>query len=87
MAPDTSVRVEFQIANNSKLVSTYKTMGEVKDKFSKLRFVKYIYFDSSDGLLKGINPPDKTPIVSNAYITVAGNLENIIKFAEFATSN
>lgn len=85
MVQNNVMRVELQIAQNSELVNAYQTIGDLKQAFPDLQFVKYIYLDPKDKKLKGINPPNQTPIVSEAYITVAGNLEDIIKFAKLAS--
>jgi len=81
-----AVRVEFQISPRSKILSQVSTLGELKKKFPELEFVKYIYVDPADGLLKGVNPPDTVPLVEKANLTVSGDLNSIIKLSELATS-
>jgi len=80
-----AVRVELQIVDKSKLLSRFKVIGELKKHFLNLAFVRYIYFDKTDNKIKGVNPPDVTPLVAEAYITVNGKLEDVIKFAKLAT--
>ena len=78
-------RVELPLIPTSKLLA-YKTIGKLKEVYPDLNFVKYIYFDETEQALKGVNPPDLTPLVPNAYITVIGEMSKIIKFAEDATT-
>jgi len=78
-----SVRLEFQIAPNAKILSKAKNIGELKKRFSKLKFIKYIY--PVDGSLKGVNPPDDSPLVPKAYITVFGTLSDIRELVKEAT--
>ncbi len=80
------VRVELQIPEGSKLLKTTKTIGQLKEKYPKLEFVKYIYIDPTDGMLKGVNPSGNIPLVAKSNITVAGNLSEIIKFSKIAVS-
>ena len=82
-----SIRVELPISSLSNLVSKHKTIGDLKKTYPKLSFIKYIYLDPVDQKMKGANPPDDLPIVADAYITVVGELEDIIKFATDATTN
>jgi len=77
-------RVEFPISSE-KLVSKYRTMGDLKKAYPKLKFVKYIYIDPNDNKLKGTNPPDEVPLVNGAYLTVMGTFKDISKFLEKAT--
>jgi hypothetical protein len=79
-----TTRVELPLVAHSKVLS-YKTLGNLKAAFPSLSFVKYIYRDPIDGALKGQNPPDDLLLFPNAYITVVGEMSNIIKFAEQAT--
>jgi len=77
-----SIRVEMPIKRDSKVLLNFKTIGDLKREFSNLRFCKYIFLDPVDNLLKGSNPPDELPLVANAYITVAGEMEEIIRFSK-----
>lgn len=86
MQPCDPIRVEFQIAQNAKLISVCRTVGELKKKYKSLEFVKYIYRDPVDDKLKGINPPSDVPLVAKAYLTVAGDLKTIIELTKLATS-
>lgn len=81
-----NIRVEMPIGEKSKIFSSYKTIGDLKKKYPKLFFVKYIYVDPIDNRMKGTNPPNDTPIVAGAYITVAGELNDIINFARDAVN-
>ena len=76
------IRVEFPISDSSKIIreSKLKTIGDLRKKYSDLRFVKYIYLDPKDNKLKGDNPPDNLPVVSDSYITIAGEAKDIIEF-------
>jgi len=82
-----SNRVEMPIPQNSSVISNHKTIGSLKNKYSKLFFVKYIFLDPVDNKLKGVNPPDETPLVANAYLTVMGNFDDIIKLSEEVVSS
>lgn len=73
-------RVEFPISDKSNLFSRYKTMGDLKGKYPNIKFVKYIYVDPIDKMLKCENPPDDLPIVANAYLTITGETIDIMKF-------
>lgn len=86
MGCEGSIRVEFQILQGARLLSKIKTMRELKSKYPKLFFLKYIYTDPVDGLLKGANPPKELPLVPNAYITVSGTIPEIERFAKEATT-
>lgn len=79
-----SIKVELPILANCKLLSKYKTIGELKGIF-QLKFIKYIFLDPKDGIYKGRNPSDELPLVEDASITVAGDINEIIKFSEEAT--
>jgi hypothetical protein len=83
---DEITKVELPLRAPSKLLNLYSTIGELKRAYPDLQVVKYIYRDPLDGALKGANPPDGLPLVANSYITVAGFLSKIIKFAEAATN-
>jgi hypothetical protein len=77
-----SIRVEMPINQNSIVISKYKTIGKLKEAYKDIFFVKYIFKDPSDNKLKGVNPPDNIPLVSNAYLTVMGDMQKIIKLSE-----
>ena|GEM_PF-2246173 len=79
------VRVELPIRAPSRILSDFRTIGELKKAFPSLDFVKYIYRDPKDQQLKGANPPDNLPIVENAYITVSGNIGDIVSFTKEVT--
>lgn len=79
-------RVELPISASSKIITRYKTMGDLHKNYPKLQFVKYIYLDPADNKLKGVNPPPNIPVIAGSYITVAGQLKDIIKFAEDASN-
>ena len=76
-----SIKVELPIPNNSKFLSKYKSIGDLKSNYKGLLFVKYIYLDPEDNKLKGANPPDFLPLVPNAYLTIAGSIDDIIQFS------
>lgn len=78
---ENSTRVEMPILSSSRLLSTHKTIGDLKRTYPNLLFVKYIYKDPEDGKLKGANPIDKLPLVADSYITVAGMFDDIINFS------
>ncbi len=83
---DKSIRVEMPIKQNSIVISKYKTIGGLKKKYKNLFFIKYIFLDPKDNKLKGVNPPEEFPLVANAYLTVAGNFDEIIKLSKELTS-
>lgn len=76
-----NIRVEMPIHRDSKVLINFKTIGDLKKEFKDLRFCKYIFLDPSDNQLKGANPPDNLPLVPNAYITVAGEFSEVIRFS------
>ena len=82
---DSSIRVELPIANPSNVLSECKTMADLRGRYPTLHFAKYIYLDPADNKLKGANPPNDLPVVADAYITVIGNIDEIIRFATDAT--
>jgi len=82
-----SIRVEMPISQNSIVISRDKTIGNLKTKYNELLFVKYIFLDPVDNKLKGVNPPDEIPLVANAYLTVAGNFDDIIKLSKELVSS
>ena len=86
MGEDEVTRVELPLIANSKILS-YGTIGKLKEVYPKLRFIKYIYKDPVDNVLRGVNPPDMSPLVPNAHITILGNMIDIIRFSEDATSS
>ncbi len=77
-----SVKVEMLIPEKSKILTKFKNIGELKQSHNNILVCKYIYFDEKTNTLKGINPPSEIPIVPNAYITVAGEFVDVIKFSE-----
>lgn len=79
------LRVEMPLRESSKLFSSCKTIGDLEKKYSKLNFVKYIYLDPKDNKLKGTNPPSSIPLIPNSYITVMGEIDEVIKFTKEAT--
>jgi len=78
-------RVEFPIADSAKIFSSCSTIGELKNKYKDLSIIKYIYRDPKDGKLKGVNPPNNIPLVPEAYITVVGEIDDIIALSEELT--
>lgn len=70
------------IKSNSIVIKRYKTLGNLRKEHKELFFVKYIFLDPKDNKLKGINPPDECPLVPNAYLTVSGDFDNVIKLSE-----
>ncbi len=81
----TSVRVELPLTANSKILSKFNTIGDLKKAYPKIEFIKYIYVDPKDNVMKGVNPPNDLPVVSNAYITVIGDTDDVIQFVKDAT--
>lgn len=81
-----AISMEAPVPENSRLLSEFSTMGELKKKYDKLQFVKYIYLDPKDNLLKGVNPPSEVPLVPGAYITVAGSVDDIELFLRDLTA-
>jgi len=81
---DDSIRVEMPLRVPSKILSSYKNIGELKAAYPNLRIHKYIYLDPTDNKLKGTNPPDDLPLVEDAYITFVGPYKDVIKFSEDA---
>jgi len=77
-----TIRVEMLIPEKSKILTKFKNIDELKQGHNNLIICKYIYFDEETSTLKGINPPSEAPIVPNAYITVAGEFVDVIKFSE-----
>lgn len=82
--PDT-IRVELPLRAPSKILNSFKTIGDLNKEYSPLLFVKYIYVDPQDRKMKGANPHNELPLVENAYITVVGSYEDVIKFTTDAT--
>ena len=82
-----TIRVEMPIKQNSIVITKYKTIGNLRTKYSELLFVKYIFLDPVDNKLKGVNPPNEIPLVANAYLTVAGNFDDIIKLSKELVSS
>lgn len=80
------IRVELPLKSPSAILSNYKTIGELKENFPNIKFVKYIYVDPLDKKLKGANPPNELPLVEDAYITVAGSYDDVIEFMKKATN-
>ena len=74
------IKLELQIPTNSKILRTYKTIGQLKNAYKKLFFIKYIYLDPKDNYFKGANPPEELPLVANSYITITGENDEIIQF-------
>ena len=81
-----TIRVELPLEARSNLLSKYQTVGQLRCGFPKLNFVKYIYTDPIDKKIKGANPPDNLSIVANAYITIMGEMKEVIKFTNEAVS-
>lgn len=79
-----SIRVEMPLRAPSKILSTFKTIGDLRKAYPNLRIHKYIYLDPLDNKLKGVNPLDDSPIVENAYITFVGPYKDVIKFSKDA---
>lgn len=80
------IRVELPLKSPSTLLSNYKTIGEVRNRFPNIKFVKYIYVDPLDKKMKGANPPDDLPLVEGAYITIVGSYDDVIEFMKKATN-
>jgi len=76
------IRVEMPIRNDSIVIKKYKTLGNLREKHKELFFVKYIFLDPKDNKLKGVNPLDECPLVPDAYLTVSGNFDDVIKLSE-----
>jgi len=83
---ESGIRVEIPLKAPSILFDRYKTIGELKEPYPNLSFVKYIYLDPIDNKLKGANPPNELPLVENAYLTIVGTFGDVIKFVKDATS-
>lgn len=75
-----SIKIELQIPTNSKILNTHKTIGDLKNTYKRLFFIKYIYLDPKDNKFKGANPPVELPLVANSYITIIGENDEIIQF-------
>ena len=81
-----TIRVELPLRAPSKILNSFKTIGDLNKEYAnRLHFVKYIYVDPKDGKMKGANPPNELPLVENAYITIVGSYEEVIKFTTEAT--
>ena len=76
------IKVEIPVPTSSKFLNSYKTIGDLRKIYPNLEFIKYIYLDPTDGKMKGANPPDDLPLVPNAYITIAGEFDEVIKFTK-----
>lgn len=76
-----SIMAEMPIPEHSNILK-FETIGKLRNAYPKLKITKYLYIDPKDGKLKGANPPNELPLVADAYITVAGSLEDIKKFSE-----
>jgi len=83
---DKIIRVELPLRSPSKILNQFRTIGEMAIAFPAIKFLKYIFVDPVDNLLKGANPLDNMPVVVNAYITVSGDIDEVIKFTKVATS-
>jgi hypothetical protein len=80
------MKVEMPLRSGSSILSRYKTIGDLKSKYPKLEFVKYIFTDPKTGMIRGVNPPNEIPLVPNSYITLIGEDDEVIKFATAATT-
>jgi len=80
-----SIRVELPLTSNSKIVSKFNTIGDLKKAYPQIEFIKYIYVDPKDNVMKGANPPNNLPVVPNAYITIIGDTDDVIQFVKDAT--
>ena len=60
------------------------------ERLKKVLIRKYqtenIFLDPKDNKLKGVNPPENSPLVANAYLTVTGNFDEIINLSKEITS-
>lgn len=82
---NSSIRVELPLRKPSKILSKFKTIGDLKSSYPNLDIVKYIYLDPQDNKLKGVNPPDDIPLVENSYMTIVGDYDEVISFTSDAT--
>lgn len=78
-------RVELPLRAPSRVLSRCKTIKDLRETYPSIRFVKYTYLDPEDKKLRGANPPNDLPLLKDSYITVSGNMTEIIKFSEDAT--
>jgi hypothetical protein len=69
----------------SELLSKFKVIGDIRNKFPDLKIIRYTYKDPTDGILKTANPLDNLPIVGNGYIIVSGDMDTIDKFVFLAS--
>lgn len=83
---DFPVTMEFGIAENSKVLLAFRTIGELRKNYSDLLFVKYCFFDKINGVLKKTNPDDALPLMAEAIISVMGRLSDIKPFFVEATT-
>lgn len=75
-----NISLEMPLRSSCTVLSKFKTIGDLRKNYPRLKIMKYIYLDPSDGKLKGVQPPDEIPLVENAYITVNGPLDKIHDF-------
>lgn len=80
-----SIRVEMPLRSPSRILTKFKTIGEVRKAYPNIKIHKYIYVDPSDNKLKAANPSDDLPIVENSYITFVGTYDDVIQFSKDAT--
>ena len=75
-----NISLEMPLRETCNILSNCKTIGDLREKYPSLRFVKYMYVDPVDNKLKGTNPPKELPLVKDSYITVNGPMNDVYKF-------
>ncbi|MBI1935706.1 hypothetical protein HYS31_04665 [Candidatus Woesearchaeota archaeon] len=75
-----NISLEMPLRESCDVLSKFKTIGDLRNAYPNLRFVKYMYIDPNDNRLKGTNPANNLLLVKDSYITVNGPLNDIHKF-------
>ena len=79
------ISLGIPLGSGSELLSKFKVIGDIRNKFPDLKIIRYTYTDPTDGILKTANPLDNLPLVSNGYIIVSGAMGTIDKFVFLAS--
>jgi len=87
MEMQANIRVDLQLLASSHLLSAYSTIGDLREHYPDLSFVKYIYLDPSEKKLKGKNPDSGLPLVADSHLTVTGQIDKIEQFVADATES
>lgn len=75
-----NISLEMPLRESCEILSKFHTIGELRNAYPSLRFVKYMYIDPKDGKLKGTNPPNELPLVKDSYIMINGPMKEVYNF-------